>query len=196
MQIIALTGPRRCGKSTVAGMIRDKLAHHGFTSRIHPFAEPIYRMTEALTGNTDRAYLESLEFKTTVDYHFWMTGRDILNNIGKGLQAVNPEVLTAWWLKNQPVGVDYLLVPDLRLELELELLESMSAIIWHVARPKSDFTGEEFDRRLKSEEHHNWIYNNGDLAKLNRIVAAEIEDIIPKTESVFTYKLQEGAGHD
>jgi hypothetical protein len=134
MNIIALTGPKGTGKSTLAAHL---VRLHGY--RHFSFAQPIREMAKVLVPELNWDHLTTAEKETPVPW-LGVTPRHILQTLGTewGREQVSPEVWVRVMLHTldqaAKAGVRRAVVDDVRFPNEAEALLARGAELYGMRR--------------------------------------------------------------
>lgn len=148
--IVALVGPARSGKSTVANLLRDR---YGF--EVVGFADALKEMALAIdptiswTNDDDPVRLSEI-----IDRHGWEYAKDTFPEVRRFLQYLGTDGVRrtfgddAWvdvW-ERRIAGHENVAVPDCRFTNEASRVRSAGGVVWRVVRdgfePKSDHPSE------------------------------------------------------
>lgn len=176
MKIIGLAGKKCSGKDTIADIIRER-------SGIKiGFADALYEEVAILLlrGVDSAKFPNSLKIKKKIDFI-----KENKNSFRTLLQWWGTDYRRKffgedYWTKEflhrinaVPSETQYLLVPDVRFENELQCLRSLGAEVWMVRRNKCDISDvhqSENDLIKRSFKFERTIYNDYTLAKLKQTV--------------------------
>lgn len=153
MRIVAISGKRRSGKSTLGDILRDE---YGYTPV--SLAEPLKQMCRDHFGLTkDQTDGATKETATTYfDYslpgrHRWLTAREIMISMGQYYRSVDPD----FWVKKlfkqmeQDNSKTYV-VTDVRFKNELDWMTKHNAIKVRLERDEQ-YTGTNLLDRSETE---------------------------------------------
>ena len=152
MKIIALTGPKGVGKTTIAKEIE---ANNWERSAIYSFADPIRRMLRSIVPESTLRDPEAKE--QPIDWLGGKSPRQIMQTLGTdwGRKMISDDI----WLqvmrrtiKEQPF--DVAIIDDCRFENEMELVHEMGGKVYRLYRDGVSYTGEhESERKLPKVDY-------------------------------------------
>lgn len=134
MQIIALTGYKQSGKSTIAETLREELG-----LRRMAFADPVkWAVADLYDLSYDQLYGD---LKETPDPRYHLTPRAILQRFGTEVcRQIHPNTWTMHMrrridimVKNfNPAGI---IIDDVRFDNEVALIHELCGEVWLISRP-------------------------------------------------------------
>jgi hypothetical protein len=140
MPLLAITGKKGSGKTTVAGFLKTRL--HEEVS----FASPLKELCRTVFGLTSEQ-LEDPVLKETVDFRYGVSPRKILQEVGTGLfRETLPKLIPNTehiWVRClgrkidelTEMGVTNIVVSDVRFDDEADFLRKRKFTIIHTIRP-------------------------------------------------------------
>lgn len=133
MQLIGITGKAGCGKSTVAGYLKDE---HGYVSV--SFATPIKQALSSMFGWSMEA-IENREFKENPLLWLGKSPRQLMQTLGT--EWGRNEVHMDLWVMLAERTINLLqsnclpvVVPDVRFENEAKMIRKKGGTIFHIKR--------------------------------------------------------------
>lgn len=146
--IIAISGKKGTGKTTLSNLIKKNLLAEYITVMDYSFAGPLKKAACEIFGWT-MEQMDDEVFKTTVDPVFGITPRHALQTLGTewGRNLICQDI----WLKTADRAISasdcqVVLIPDLRFENESSFLRRRDAHIIHIDAPE--------DLRKDAKDNH------------------------------------------
>jgi energy-coupling factor transporter ATP-binding protein EcfA2 len=135
--LIGIAGPKNSGKNTCAA----HLSRYFPSSVVHAFAEPVKRVCQQLYLLSEEQ-LYDVVAKETVDTRWGLTPRQMFQRVGTDYvrNQLDPEFWTKhfefWWSKQRQQNPDtVILVPDVRFQNEVDLIQRLGGKVVYVYRP-------------------------------------------------------------
>lgn len=174
--IVGLAGRKRCGKSTIAGVLRQ----HGFLEA--SFASPIrmfatFLLSPEMVGGHD--WLDANK-ETPIDWLDGKTPRQVMQTLGTewGRQMIHPDL----WVRRLARMVDASTAPnfvisDVRFPNEADAIHGMGGIIVNVERTEIVGADEHVSEAGLAPEYVDLTFQNrGTLVEMRREVS---DDLLP-----------------
>lgn len=169
--IVGLAGRKRCGKSTVAGVLRQ----HGFIET--SFASPIRMFAAFLLAPDLKGGLDWLE-KNKETPLLWLDGatpRQIMQTLGTewGRQMIHPEL----WVRRlmrmvEASATPNFVISDVRFPNEARAIHQLGGVIVNIDRyARADHDAHASEAGLASEHIDIHFANRGTLAEMRREVS-------------------------
>ncbi len=137
MKIIALTGPKQVGKTTVANAIAD-FADPFIHTRILSFASPMRAMLLAM--GIDEKYMNNPSLKETPIDGIKKSARELLQTLGTdwGRNMVH-ENIWLWAIKKklecaEKEGAEFAIIDDCRFDNEAMFIKSLNGMVVRLKR--------------------------------------------------------------
>jgi hypothetical protein len=178
-QIICLTGPKGCGKSTVARHLDEE---YNFARMA--FAEPIKRGCQEMFGlSYDQVYSEKL--KESVDRFWNATPRQILQTVGTELMRdALPKLLPGMkdvWVRQMVRRIHRspktarIVIEDLRFPDEYKAMKELGARVFRIVGRGETGDTHASENALADIPADVTLDNSGDIAKLLEQVNAQVQ---------------------
>jgi len=178
MKLIAVVGPKRSGKDTVAEYL---IKHYDFQR--YSFADPIKRAAMHMFGFTEAQMWGSTEDKETIDPRWNISPRRMLQIIGTDLfqfdiqkhlkdgefpfgRSVWVNRFKVWYREEMDKPYD-IVIADMRFHHEANAIRELNGEIWRVVRPSLTLNDEHpSEKEQESILADKTIINDGDLNDL------------------------------
>ena len=162
MKIIALTGYKQSGKSTVARILQEQF---GFTRMA--FADPIKWAVREIYDLSFAQLYGPGTLKEDVDPRYDLTPRQIMQRFGTEVcRQIHPDT----WVMNLRRRMDTIEAPkgividDLRFDNEAEAVHDWGGEVWHINRPGYRGDGHTSEALINAWDA--WLWNNDSVAAL------------------------------
>lgn len=139
--LIGIAGKARAGKDTAANRLRQVL--DGSSHTLH-FAGPLKEMAAAFAGEDLALYYDDVSKEEVIPW-LGVTRRSLLQTLGS--EAVKPHLGNDVWVKRLMVDVeanshlDFIIVPDVRFDLEAQAIKDRGGVILHISRAAAGLPG-------------------------------------------------------
>ena len=137
-------GSMFAGKDTVAGIIEDGLKKIGASSHVLPFAEHL-KTTAAYMFQLSEFHFYDQEWKSKIIPEYNMTPREILQVFGT--DCVRKHFGDDFWInatfsKADKMKEDFVIIPDIRFQNEIDAVKAKGGKILGVRRKNSQSNGQ------------------------------------------------------
>lgn len=174
MHIIGLLGRARCGKDTVADIIRELYPKY----TIQRFAEPIKVAVGALYGFT-REQMEGDEKETLCHAEWGVTPREAMQFVTKIYMEKHGD---AFFSRRVLENTGDIIIPDVRYRRDVERIKSTSAgIVIKIIRPLDSLVLHQTEDSIDGLEGDYTIINDSDIAALRSRVIDIMRSLIEKS---------------
>lgn len=167
MKLIGITGKARSGKDAIAKYLWQQ---HAFT-RI-AFADPLKLAAQQMFGLSHAQTWDDC-LKEVVIPHWGMTPRKIFQLMGT--EASKPVFGEDIWVKRWLISyallkdTDNIVIPDVRFDVEVEVIRELGGVILEVQRDAAGLTGESGAHKSEagiSTQPDIIVFNNGTFDEL------------------------------
>lgn len=167
VRLIGIAGVARCGKNTVASMIKEHLGR----TFIRAFADPVKTATAEIYG-VEVELLRDGD-RDVIDPYWGISYREMLQKVGTDCcrNILRDDI----WVRRmqlyfEAMAIHYsLIIPDLRFPNEYEFVKDNGGVVWHIRRLSGKTTvhsDHASERSLQIWDDDVVIDNDGDLAAL------------------------------
>lgn len=183
LKIVALTGPKGCGKDTVGQLIKEMYPQYNpetiaFADPIKKVINHIFNLNDDAGYNYDRLKRATLKLKDEEDY-YTIEGRRLVREIGMLMRSYDEKQFTDYVVKEiryQPSNL--WIVTDLRFDNEYTVLKNLNAQIVKIIRPNYQYDGHITERAFDDHLVDHVLMNDGDVDYLKIRVESVMRGII------------------
>jgi hypothetical protein len=186
LKIIALTGPKGCGKDTVGQLIKEMYPQ--YSPKTIAFADPIKKVIDHIFNLSDSGYsydrLKRATLKLKDEECFYtIDGRRLVREIGMLMRGYDEKQFTNYVVNEIRYEPNNLwVVTDLRFDNEYTVLKGLGAKIVKITRPSYQYDGHITERAFDDHLVDKILLNDGDLEYLKIRVKSVIDSFIKETE--------------
>ncbi len=187
LKIVAITGPKGCGKDTVGQMIKEIYPQHdpetiAFADPIKNVIRHIFNLGDESVYSYDRLKRATLKLKDEESF-YTIDGRRLVREIGMLMRNYDEKQFTNYVvgaIRYEPTRL--WIVTDLRFDNEYTVMKNLGAKIIKITRPSYRYDGHITERAFDDHLVDKIIMNDGDLDFLRTRVKITMDHIIKECE--------------
>lgn len=183
LRVIALCGPKGCGKDTVGALIKEKYSQYNpetiaFADPVKSAVRHIFNLGDESVYSYDRLKRATLKLKDEEDF-YTIEGRRLVREIGMLMRSYDEKQFTRYVQETITQSPDRLwIVTDMRFDNEYSFLKQMGAIMVKIIRPSYQYDGHITERAFDDHLVNHVLMNDGDLDYLRIRVDSVMRGIL------------------